>query len=158
MGKGILKRFTTMAFIVAIPLAGAVARINAQTPRKVVADVPFEFSVGYKTMPAGGYVVETLASAGNALLIQSADAKSSALRSTEATVPMKDKNHARLVFRRYGERYFLAEAWSGLDVSGRQLVKSQEERAIEQELANLATNGNSAPAAYEVVELVAILR
>jgi hypothetical protein len=71
---------------------------------------------------------------------------------------MKDKKHARLVFHRYGERYFLAEVWSGLDVSGRQLVKSQEERAIEQELANLATNGNSAAAAYEVVELVAIVR
>jgi hypothetical protein len=158
MRKGILKRFTTMAFIVAIPLAGAVTRVHAQTPRKVVADVPFEFSVGYKTMPAGGYIVETLASAGNALLIQNADAKSSALRGSEATVPMKDRHHARLVFRRYGERYFLAEVWSGLDVSGRQLVKSQEERAIEKEFANLATNGNSAPAAYEVVELVAILR
>ena len=158
MRKEVLRRFTTMAFIVAIPLVSAAARVNAQAPKKVVADVPFEFSVGYKTMPAGEYIVETVASAGNALLIQSADAKSSALRRSEATVPTKDKKHARLVFHRYGERYFLAEVWSGLDVSGRQLVKSQEERAIEQELANVATNGNSAPAAYEVVELVAILR
>lgn len=158
MRKGSLRRFTTMAFIVALPLVSLVATVNAQAPQKVVADVPFEFSVGYKTMPAGGYVVEAVASAGNALLIQNDDAKSAALRRSEATVPMKDKKHARLVFHRYGERYFLAEVWSGLEVSGRQLVKSQEERAIEQELANLATNGNSAAAAYEVVELVAILR
>lgn len=158
MRKENLRRSTIMAFIIEMALVSAAATVNAQTPRKVVADVPFEFSVGYKTMPAGGYIVQAVPSAGNALLIQSADAKSSALRRSEATVPMKDKKHARLVFHRYGERYFLAEVWSGLDVSGLQLVKSQEERAIEQELANLATNGNSAPAAYEVVELVAIVR
>ena len=158
MRKDILKRFTMLALVVAIALVSAVATANAQAPNKVAADIPFDFSVGYKTMPAGGYIVQAVASAGNAVLIQSADAKSSALRQSEATAPMKNKKHARLVFHRYGERYFLAEVWSGLDIAGRQLVKSQEERAIEQDLANIATNGNSAPAAYEVVELVAILR
>ena len=158
MRKEIFRRFTMMAFIVEIALVSAAATAQAQAPNKVVADVPFEFSIGYKTMPAGGYVVQTVASAGNALLIQSADAKSSALRRSEATVPMKNKQHARLVFHRYGERYFLAEVWSGVDISGRQLVKSQEERAIEQELASLATNGNSAPAGYEIVELIATPR
>ena len=158
MRKELVRGLTMLALIVAIALGSAVVTARAQASNKVVADVPFEFSVGYKTLPAGGYIVQTVASAGNALLIQSTDAKSSALRLSEATAPMKNKTHARLIFHRYGERYFLAEVWSGANIPGRQLLKSQEERAMQQELANIATNGNAAPASYEIVELVAMLR
>ena len=157
MKKELLKGFTMLALIVAIALVSAVVTANAQTSRQIVADVPFEFSIGYKTLPTGQYIMQTLASAGDGLLIQSADAKTSALRPSEATAPMKHKTYARLIFHRYGERYFLAQVWSG-DSSGRQLLKSQEERAIELELASIAANGESAQAAYEIVEVVAMPR
>jgi hypothetical protein len=155
--KELLKGFTMLALIVAIALASAVVTANAQASKQIVADIPFEFSVGYKTLPAGQYIMQTLASAGDGLLIQSADAKTSALRPSEATAPMKNKTHARLIFHRYGERYFLAQVWSG-DSSGRQLLKSQEERAIELDLASIGAKGESAPAAYEIVEVVAMPR
>jgi hypothetical protein len=151
MKKELLKGFTMLMLIVVIALATAVASANAQSSNKVVADVPFEFSVGYKTLPAGEYSVKAVVTAGDALMIQSADGKTLALRLSEATERMKNKTHPRLVFHRYGERYFLAEVWTGSDNIGRQLLKSQEERAIERELASISSKS-------ETVEIVAVLR
>ena len=159
MKKELLKGFTMLALIVALALATAVVSANAQpAANKVVANVPFEFSVGYKALPAGEYSVQTIASAGDGLLIQSADGRISALRLSDATDRIKDKSHARLVFHRYGERYFLAEVWTGTDNTGRQLRKSQEERAIESELTVAAANNHATQALYETVEVLAVLR
>ncbi len=158
MRKELVKRFTMLTLMVVIALASAVVTANAQASNKVVANIPFEFSVGYKTMPAGEYIAQTIASASDALLVQSVDGKSSALRLTEATIAKKNKSQARLVFHRYGERYFLAQIWVGADHSGRQLLKSQEERALQQELASIAAKDESVPTAFEIVEVVAVLR
>lgn len=161
MKRELLKGFTMIALIVALALATAVVSANAQSSAKiVVASVPFEFSVGYKAMPAGEYSLRTLATAGDGLLIQSTDGKISALRLTDATERIRDKSHARLVFHRYGERYFLAEVWTGADNTGHQLRKSQEEGAIEKELeiASAKENAHAPNAMYETVEVLAVLR
>jgi hypothetical protein len=160
MKKNFLKGFTMLALVVAFALAAAVISANAQAnTSKVIANVPFEFSVGYKTMPAGEYSVQAIPSA-NGLMIQSADGKNSALRLSEATDQIKDKSHARLVFHRYGERYFLAEVWNGLDNTGRQLTKSGEERGVERELtiSSASENAHAPNLPYEIVEVAAILR
>ncbi|HLN97459.1 MAG TPA: hypothetical protein VK208_03155 [Pyrinomonadaceae bacterium] len=154
----LVRALTMVALVVVFAVATAVGSANPQAADKVVANIPFEFSVGYKTMPAGEYSVKSILSASNALLIQSADGKRSALRLSEATNRAKDRGPARLVFHRYGERYFLAQVWNGAENTGRQLIKSQEERAIERELAGLASADNPARASYETVEIVAVLR
>ncbi len=162
MKRELLKGITMLALLVTLALATAVASANAQSAQKVVADIPFEFSVGYKVMPAGQYSVQTIVSAGDGLLIRSADGKSSALRMSEAT-ERGDKSQARLVFHRYGERYFLAQVWSGSNNTGRQLTISQEECAIERELTIAAASDNAhasdkAQALYETIEILAVLR
>jgi hypothetical protein len=161
MRREFLKGFTMLALIVTLAFATAVVSANGQsTANKVVANVPFEFSVGYKALPSGTYSVQSIVSAGDGLLIQSTDGKISALRLSEATQPIKEKSQARLLFRRYGERYFLAEVWNGIDNTGRQLTKSQEERAIANELmlASAKENAHAAGAIYEIVEVTALLR
>jgi len=161
MRREFLKGFTMLVLIVTLALATAVVSANGQsTANKVVANVPFEFSVGYKAMPSGTYSVQSIVSAGDGLLIQSTDGKISALRLSEATQPIKEKSQARLIFHRYGERYFLAEVWNGIDNTGRQLTKSQEERAIANELmlASAKENAHAAGAIYEIVEVTALLR
>ena len=68
---------------------------------------------------------------------------------------------ARLVFHRYGERYFLAEVWNGVDNTGRQLRQSQEERAAAGELTLASANNHASSATqptYETVEVLASLR
>lgn len=158
MNKEILKGVTIFTLMVALAIVTAVVSANAQSANKMVTDIPFEFSIDYKTMPAGQYTVQTVATASDALLIQSADGSTSALRPSEATAPMKNKRSARLVFHRYGQRYFLAEVWNGTDNAGRQLMKSLSERAIEQELASIPSKSDLAQSTYETVEVVAVLR
>ena len=161
MKRELLKGITMLALIVTLALATAVISANAQSANnKVVANVPFEFSVGYKSMPAGEYSVQTIASASDGLMIQSTDGKISALRLSDATETSKDKPKARLVFHRYGERYFLAEVWNGADNTGRQLRQSQEERAAAGELTLASANNHASPATqptYETVEVLAVL-
>jgi methionine-rich copper-binding protein CopC len=155
MKRNLLKAFTMLMLLVVLSLASAVA--SAQTPaaNKVVASVPFEFSVGYKTMPAGDYSVQIIATANDALMIKNADSSVSALRLSEATSREKDKSHARLIFNRYGDKYFLSEVWNGVDKVGRRLIKSDDERAAE---ADANANREAAHASYERVEVAALLR
>ena len=156
--KNELLRGTTMVMLVVVlAVATAAATTSAQSANRVVADVPFEFSVGYMKMPKGEYRIQIVSSANDAVLIQTADGQTSALRLSEATDRMKNKTQARLVFHRYGERYFLAEVWSGTD-TGRRLFKSLEESAIERELASIASTSDEKSATFEIVEVVAALR
>lgn len=156
MKKEFLKGLTMLLGIVALAFVTAVAS-NAQSANKadrLVANIPFEFSVDYKTMPAGEYSVQTVATAGDSLLIQSADGKTSALRPSEASERLK-KVTARLVFHRYGQRYFLAEVWSGGDAAGRKLMKSRDELDIERERASTISKSDLAQSSYEIVEVLA---
>jgi len=158
MKKELLKGFTMLVLVVVLALATAVVSANAQSSNRLVADIPFEFSVGYMAIPAGEYSVKPVTAAGNALMIQSADGTLNAVRLSDETAQTKDKPHARLVFHRYGQRYFLAEVWNGTDATGRQLLQSQEERAIERELASISATNETAKNTYEIVEVVASLR
>ncbi|HAF12487.1 MAG TPA: hypothetical protein DCK99_02060 [Blastocatellia bacterium] len=157
MKRELLKGFTMLAMIIALALATA-AVSNAQSTNKITADIPFDFVVADRAMPAGEYSVRANSSQGDLLMVQSQDSRSSAIRWSNSLGPNKDKTHARLVFHRYGERYFLAEVWYGADSTGRQLLKSRQERAIERELASISSRSEQARSTYEVVEVTASLR
>ena len=159
MKKELLRGFTMLMLMVVLALATAVASANAQSANnRVTADIPFDFSVGYKIMPAGGYTVKTVSSTGNALMIQTADGRMAAVRLSDETERAKNIPPARLVFHRYGERYFLAEVWNGFDKSGRQLLKSQEESSLGSELARISAKSETAKNTYETVEVLAVPR
>ena len=157
MRKQLLRGLTGLSLILVLALASAVSAAKPQASIKVVANIPFEFSLGYKTMPAGEYSVQAMTD-GNGLLIQSSDGKTSAIRLSNAVESTKTQSHARLVFHRYGERYFLAEVWNGSDTTGRELLRSQEEKNIESELASNSAKDESAKTTYETVEVIAALR
>jgi hypothetical protein len=153
MKKELLKGFTMVTLIVVFALAGAVVSANAQSPNRVVANIPFEFVVGGDTMPAGDYVV-TAPAQDKALRIQSSDTKSATLRLANSIESRKYQTNARLVFHRYGERYFLAEVWCGADSTGRQLVESRQERSTRRELASISAQSAKAGNPYETIEVV----
>ena len=155
MKKNILKSFTMLTLLVAVALAGAVVSANAQST-SIKANIPFEFVVGDKTLPAGAYSVTTANAAFDALRIQSTDGKNSAVRLSVQT-EQKNRSRSRMVFHRYGHNYFLAEVWNG-ETAGRQLAKSKQERAIERELASIPSKSDLAQSTYESVVVVAVLR
>ena len=157
MKKELLKGVTMLMVIVVLAFATAVVSANAQSSNRVVAEIPFQFTVGDRAMPSGKYAIKATNVQGIALIIQSADAKSAAVRLTNSMEPTKANERAKLVFHRYGERYFLAEVWSGGSNTGRELVKSRQERAIERELASNGLRSELSQTEYEIVEVVATL-
>jgi len=155
MKKQMIKGFTMFTLIVALALVTAVVSANGQS-QAVKADVPFEFAVGDKTLPSGEYAIRPATAGGAAMMIRSENTKNAALRLTNAIEDKRSVGQVKLVFHRYGERYFLAEVWTG--ESGRELLKSTQERAIERELASIPSKGGSARARYERVEILATLQ
>jgi hypothetical protein len=122
---------TLLGLVAALMLT---AGSNAQVLRAVVIRVPFDFVAGEKRLPAGRYTVQRISSdAETALLIRSEDGRSSAVILTNTGEPQP--RTAELVFRRRGERYFLAEVSMPGAASVRELRKSAAERRLERELA-----------------------
>jgi hypothetical protein len=155
MKKELLKGFTMLMLLVGIALATAVVSANAQSNQKVVADIPFEFVAGNQAMPAGRYAFARETAPENGLVVRKDEMKISALLMTSKIEPKSGETDARLIFHRYGERYFLVEVWSGANETGRQLAKSRQERAIESELASISSKSEWALSRYETVKVVA---
>lgn len=158
MKRELVKGTTMVVIVVAIAMAAAVTSANAQSAKKVAADVPFDFVVGDRTLNAGEYTLKSTTSPDNGLIIQNASGKSAAMRLTFPIEPGKNERSAKLVFHRYGQRYFLTEVWTGAGNVGRHLLKSRQEKAIDRELSTIASKSEFAEACYEIVEVAAVLR
>lgn len=118
----------------------ASASVQAQTPNRLEVTVPFDFVAGKASLKAGIYSIRR--TSGSALLIRSADGKTTALINAPLTIGSRDfKSGERLVFNQYGDRYFLSQAWLTVD-SGRQLFTSGAEAraARDYRLANNKAN------------------
>jgi len=109
-----------------------VSATNGQTTRQV-ANIPFDFVVGSEELQAGQYRVEPASSTGMAMKISGDHQGVYRLSSTITASRRAEKG--KLVFHRYGNRYFLAEIWTPGESEGRELLKSKDEKAIERELA-----------------------
>ena len=78
--------------------------------RIVEANVPFDFVVGTKTMPAGEY---KLSLNGKGMLRIAQANGSDVVGIIAAPVQGNDNATPRLLFHRYGNRSFLTEVWLG---------------------------------------------
>ena len=130
--------YTMIAVLV---LAGSMAvAAKAQTSGHPVriADIPFDFNVGNKSLPAGEYRVSQVDPGAtlSILRLQSKEDGASAVVLMD-TVIGKAQESSKLIFRRYGSRYFFAEAWIDGDNSGLHAQKSRAERAVARELASI---------------------
>jgi hypothetical protein len=122
------KRTFVMTSLLLLSLMIAAQVVKAQEP--VVVNIPFEFVAGKLTLPPGEYRIEKLERGSSAVLLQRVNRTGSALVMTLpalATVPAPE---AKLVFNKYGNRYFLSEYWSAGSSSGRMIPKSTKEKEL----------------------------
>jgi|SRR6266566_3265108 len=105
-------------------LSGASA--YAQTVNMKV-NVPFNFIVGGATLPSGQYTIKDFGTAGNAISIRTPDNKAKSLILARRCESLKASEETKLVFHRYGDRYFLAQIWMAGNNSGNELPKSPRE-------------------------------
>ncbi len=96
--------------------------------RGLRADIPFNFTIKERALPAGAYTIEAIRVAGSdALRIQSADGRIRATVFVRAEFQKSVKEEPRLIFNRYADQYFLAEVF-GFERSLRhELTRSKKE-------------------------------
>ena len=104
--------------------------------QKVVANIPFAFSVGKANLPAGKYTITVLNNSSDRKILQirSDDGRASAMVLTTGVTGIATDD-AKLVFDRYGDRYFFAQARLAGDPTSLAALKSSAERAERRALA-----------------------
>jgi len=132
-----MKRHVLLTIAIMIMCGVFVVSAEAQTlgTQTMRAEIPFAFTVGQKTLPAGVYSVTILnpASDRKALQIRSADGRTSAIVQTTAV----NGNLAatpKFVFRRYGDRHFFAHVQMAGDATTLAAAKTSAERAVQRSL------------------------
>ncbi len=110
-----MKRNLARAAVLASLVLGIVVPSLAQQSRTIKVNVPFNFIVENDRMPAGAYTIQRIAA--GRLLVRRDDSKSAVSVLALPTQAKAAGDETRIVFRRYGNEYFLYRIWTpGLEV------------------------------------------
>lgn len=115
-----------LRFLSGLALLLAASSAFAQTHLR--ANIPFDFMVDKAKLAAGEY---DISSAGfgteKTLLLRNSDGKTLRMIIVNPVQANRPSSQTKLVFRRYGDRYFLSQIWvEGWDI-GRELPRSARE-------------------------------
>jgi hypothetical protein len=139
--KRVVERVLASVGLLVVMIIAASASANAQSLEyRLTANIPFDFSVVDKKLPAGEYWISRAKLSNGDLIMQitSTDGHTNVNRLTIPTVRVEAMSKGSLVFHRYGDDYFLSEVWPAGGLTGRKLPKSHAER----ELARKAQDNN----------------
>jgi len=121
-------------------LSSMAATQVARAQEPMVVDIPFAFTAGNATLPAGEYRVEKLERNSAVLLIRCTDPGAAAMVLTNAAQANELQSQSKLIFNRYDNHYFLSQVWTAGSIRGRQLSKSPREKELAQ-VARMETKG-----------------
>jgi hypothetical protein len=124
------KQAYIITVIMLVTIAGlSTAKAQTSGNPQLIANIPFAFSVGNKTMPAGEYTVSCANPASDLKVLQlrSRDGRTGVMVQTSSVIG-KIQDSAKLVFNRYGDHYFFAQAWLPADNIGMQASQSRSEK------------------------------
>ena len=142
------KAMFRIGLMLALAFLAAAQFVRAQEP--VVANIPFAFTAGDAALPAGEYRVEKVRESSSALLIRCTEGKPAIMVASLPASSNGPQEKTKLIFHRYGNRYFLAQVWSAGSSRGRMLPKSAQEKEH-----SLAAN-NAAPEQVTIVASLAL--
>jgi hypothetical protein len=126
----------TMMMITNLMVLSALST-HAQKGSSFVVNVPFTFTVSGKTLPAGEYVFARSTQASNEVIRVSSKDRGAYIQ-TKSVQALDIKEESQVIFKRYGDQYFLFQIWTSGRSSGRELFKSAREQKSERELAQRA--------------------
>ena len=141
-----MKRYFYITFAIVI-LAGALATsVQAQSgsSQRIIANIPFSFSVGKTSLPAGRYTVTVLnpTSDRRILQIRSTNGRSSAMTVTTGVIGDVSEN-SKLVFERDGDRYYFAQAQMAGDSTSLAAVRAKTPATAKPPMGALAKKKNT---------------
>jgi hypothetical protein len=135
MKTQLINLISKITLLSAMVLLTSVASAQAQSlAYRVKVNIPFDFTVGEKKLPAGEYSVGRALQRSDDIVVQLSDlaGRSKAIRLTNATITSQPNKRSSLVFHRYGDQYFLFQVWPAGATVGRQFPESGSERTQRQ--------------------------
>ena len=128
--------YTVIALLVLVGSMAVAAQAQTSGRTQLIANIPFQFTVGDKTLPAGEYTVTQVNPVSDHAVLQLRNSDGNAAAMVQmSSVTGKAQESAQLIFHRYGNKYFFAQAWVDGEGSGLQAPKPRAERVAERELA-----------------------
>jgi hypothetical protein len=127
-----MKRITAIALLVIANLA--MAGTSFAQSKVVRANVPFDFTVGDKLLPAGTYTIKETSD--HLIMIRNHD-KPIAVISLVNGDSRNSPNGGKLMFHRYGSQYFLSEILCDQANMNLQVPQSKTEKKTALQEANL---------------------
>jgi hypothetical protein len=105
----------------------------AQRPSR--AKIPFDFTIGKKTLKAGEYVIKAAGSGSvpELLVFQDAHGTPRAVVNGVRVEAVENNGKCRLLFTKYGNQYFLSQIWLSETESGAMVRKGPLERELAKE-------------------------
>jgi hypothetical protein len=119
-----------LALVGVLSLFLAAGSAFAQTDHDVRASVPFNFVVGKTTMPSGNYQIVRIGMSSENIAVRALGTKSATIVLTGREQVNHPSDRTKLVFHRYGDRYFLSQIWVEGSDRMRTLPKSNLEKEI----------------------------
>ena len=115
--------------VLAVAVIGAVLALPLAAQTSVLtANVPFEFNLAGKVMPAGAYQFQINTSSA-VLRLRNFAADTGAV-SLGVPATLRSTNDAKIIFNRYGDTYFLSSVVDGYIGAGLQAPISKAEREL----------------------------
>ena len=136
MKNVVVKRLVKFGLLAVLAMIAMGASAQAQTLQyKVTANIPFDFTITDKKLPAGKYSIVRAQNSNGDLVLQISSADGQQLLS-RLTIPVVTRDVVKqgvLVFRQYGDEYFLNEIWPAGGQTGRAFPKSRAERELQRQ-------------------------
>jgi len=129
--KGGVQQFLSFLLLPVFALTIFAGKASAQIDGDLDADIPFQFHVGTKELPAGKYRVHVLDEGTLRIMeITSADGSTSALFQVQESDAKSAPAQSELIFNKYGDNYFLSKLYDEGDPSGSEVIESRYEKQI----------------------------
>jgi hypothetical protein len=117
-----------LAIAMALPLL-ITATASAQTVHMRVT-VPFNFIVAGSKLPAGEYDIQSFGTDEKLLAIHNLNSRAGILTFSNSCESLNASSSTKLVFHRYGNRYFLSQLWVEGHNVGHQVTPSSRETEV----------------------------
>jgi hypothetical protein len=108
-----------------VMVSGGCAQSGSQI---VKVKIPFNFNIGAQRFLAGQYDLKPLLQ--HTVMLRNQQGRGLTNMTTISVRSMEPPNSTALIFRRYGEHYFLSQIWVAGDTVGREIPKSRSEIEI----------------------------
>jgi hypothetical protein len=118
-----------IGFVFALALCPA--RAHAQIIGGIEVTIPFQFYAGNAKLPAGKYVIRTVDNTDLTFMeISSADGSTSALFEVREAEANSSPAKSEVIFKKYGDRYFLAKLFDESNPNGSAVSESRYEKSV----------------------------